>query len=284
MCVPLVSVIVPCYNHSKFVETCILSVINQTYKNIELIVIDDGSTDNSFEVLTQLRKKYVFHLERQTNMGLCKTLNKAIKLLAKGDFIACLASDDYWANEKIDRQIEVFIRQPELGFIFTKAMKFNTSGIISEIPIKKRIECNFGELLLDDFVPALTVLAKRHVIIEMGGYDENLYFEDWDMWLKIANKYPFHFIPINLAFYRIHSTNMSSNYYKMIEAQKIVVDRWKGCDFYPKAHNNIVLYEIAINSVLNKKVGLMLMLKHYRLILYFDYLKSIIRLIFKFHY
>ena len=90
----LVSIIIPCYNHINYVEESILSVLGQSYSDIELIVIDDGSTDGSAELLERLSREYKFRLYIQENCGLTETLNKAIFGYAKGDFIQLLASDD----------------------------------------------------------------------------------------------------------------------------------------------------------------------------------------------
>ena len=103
---PLVSVIIPCYNHQNYVEKSLKSVFDQTYKNIEIIVIDDGSKDNSVNILKELQKNNHFILECQENMGVCKTLNKAISM-SKGKYIAILASDDYWDLPKIEKQVKV---------------------------------------------------------------------------------------------------------------------------------------------------------------------------------
>ena len=101
----LVSVLVPCFNHAKYIETCILSVINQSYKNIELIVLDDGSTDGSYEIAEQLKLKFDFKLIKQDNRGLAATLNRAIIEFSNGDYVAICASDDYFPINKIEKQV-----------------------------------------------------------------------------------------------------------------------------------------------------------------------------------
>src|ERR1700749_4411087 len=93
---PLVTVVIACYNHEKYIRQSIESVINQTYKNISFYVIDDGSKDKSFEIIEELSKKYGFVAIRQENKGLCATINYSIKEYARGKYISFLASDDYW--------------------------------------------------------------------------------------------------------------------------------------------------------------------------------------------
>ena len=93
---PLVSIIVPCYNHEKYITECIGSIMNQTFRNFELTVIDDGSKDQSFEVLKSLQKKYEFNLIHQENRGISATLNRGIKEFSRGKYISFCASDDFW--------------------------------------------------------------------------------------------------------------------------------------------------------------------------------------------
>lgn len=279
---PLVSVIVPCYNHSNYIEQCITSIFNQTYTDIELIVIDDGSTDDSFEKLKQLQKKREFILESQSNMGLSKTLNKAIKTYAKGDYIACIASDDYWHPLKIETQVKYFENHPQMGFIFGKAYKVNDIGKVTGIlPDKKVPECSFDTLILNSCIPALTVMIKKKVTDDVGLFDEDSYIEDWDMWLRIADKYPFAFVDEFIAYYRIHGTNISSNYPKMIEAKKRLIGKWRKHPLYSKAYDNILLEEIGLLAIFKKRQAISMMFSQIRLIKHFSYLKSIVKLLVK---
>ena len=98
---PLVTILVPCFNHQDYVRETIESIVKQTYKNIELIVIDDGSTDNSPLILAELSQKYNFYFEHQKNIGVSATLNKGIKM-AKGEYISTIASDDLITPDKIE--------------------------------------------------------------------------------------------------------------------------------------------------------------------------------------
>ena len=102
---PLVSVIVPCYNHEKYVEETIESIVNQTYENIELIVIDDGSKDASPQIIEELSKKYNFKFIHRSNKGLSATLNEGIRL-SQGKYISVCASDDKLKLDKIEKQVK----------------------------------------------------------------------------------------------------------------------------------------------------------------------------------
>ena len=224
---PLVSVIVPCYNHEKYVEQTIESIVNQTYKNIELIVIDDGSKDSSPEILEKLSKKYNFYFERQENMGLPATLNKMIKM-AQGEYISLIASDDVKTLDKIEILVNEFIQlSDEYAVVFGEAKIIDDNGIEKCVNYDNEVVCefikqqllkrpeidfkkNFGSyntLLIDNYLPAMTTLIRKKVIIEAGYYDEDISIEDWSMWLKIARKYKFKYVDSIVAYYRLHDSN-----------------------------------------------------------------------------
>ena len=108
----LVTVLIPSYNHQKYIKDAILSVINQTYKNIELIVIDDGSSDDSPQIIRSLGKKYNFKYIIRENRGICATLNEALNM-AKGVYFCGLGSDDMFFPEKIEKQVNFMLNNPE---------------------------------------------------------------------------------------------------------------------------------------------------------------------------
>jgi glycosyltransferase involved in cell wall biosynthesis len=227
---PLVSVIVPCYNHEAYVAECIQSVLNQSYSNIELIVIDDGSKDNSVEVIQKLRSSHPFIFETQKNKGLSATLNKAITTYATGKYIAIIASDDFWDVHKIKLQVNFMEKHPEMAMCCSKAAIVNqTSEIIGEFDAKSfRVPYSFSNIALGkSFVAAVTVLTKKEIYDSVGLFDETLLIEDLDMWLRIADVYPIGYINEVTAFYRQHESNTSSRLVAMTEARFRILDKWK---------------------------------------------------------
>ncbi len=224
---PLVSVIVPCYNHEKYVEQTIKSIVNQTYKNIELIVIDDGSKDKSPEILKELSKKYNFYYEYQQNIGLPATLNKMIKM-AKGKYISLIASDDVKTLDKIEVLVKEFEELSDDYAVVCGDAKFiddNGKEICLEVNGQ---ECssfldsrscmrsdfdyknNFGEyvtLLQANYIPAMSTLIKKEALYKVGLYEENISIEDWNMWLKLARTYKMKHIDRVVSFYRWHENN-----------------------------------------------------------------------------
>jgi alpha-1,3-rhamnosyltransferase len=230
---PLVSITVPSYNHEKYIEECILSIVNQTYKNIELIVIDDGSTDSSPDILRRLQKQYGFILEFQSNMGLSKTMNKAINKYAHGKYLAGSASDDYLALDRIEKQVNYMESHPEYALTFGKVyMVDEDSRIIEDLviidPVKDPVESvKFEALIENDCIPSSTVMLKKEVFDECGGYNENVVVEDLDLWLKVAYKHKIAYIDDYFTYYRWHGDNMTTNTLKMCNAVWDVVWSWK---------------------------------------------------------
>lgn len=230
---PLVSIIVSCYNHEKYVEECILSIVNQTYKNIELIVIDDGSSDNSPVVLERLQKQYGFFLELQSNMGLSKTLNKAIRNYSHGKYIAGCGSDDFLALDRIEKQAGYMEAHPEYAMTFGEVYVVDSDSRIVEglriiDPVTDPVESlKFESLVESNPIPAMTAMIRKDVWEECGGYNEHTIIEDLDMWLKIAYRYPIGYINDYLAYYRWHGTNITLNTVKMSKAVWDILLSWK---------------------------------------------------------
>jgi alpha-1,3-rhamnosyltransferase len=221
----LVSVIIPCYNHEKYVSEALESVFNQTYKNIELIVIDDESKDDSVSVVKEIQKRYPFTFITQENMGVCKTLNKAISL-SKGEYIALLASDDYWDLSKIEKQIECLNSNPDSEFCFTQAMEFDTHNIAHRKIFPKSLLSGkvLNQVFLRQHVPAGSMMFSRRLFDKLGGFDENLKEEDWDFVIRSAAITEFSAVNEPLFYYRSHETNiMKTRGRKEIFRQKAIL-------------------------------------------------------------
>lgn len=207
---PLVSVIVPCYNHAQFVSKSIESVLFQTYKNIELIVIDDGSKDDSVKIINELRERYNFTFVVQENKGICRTLNRAIKEFSKGEYIALLASDDFWHADKIKAQIDLLARNPHSEFSYTQALEFCNDSIPSQgrvFPKRPKSGRILNTVFFRQHVPAGTMLFSRRLYDELGGFDESLKEEDWDFVIRAAAATEFTAVLRPLLHYRSHATN-----------------------------------------------------------------------------
>ena len=122
---PLVSIIVPSYNHEKFIGDTIKSLLNQTYRNFEIIVLDDGSDDESLRVIKEFEDKKNFFYSSQKNQGICATLNRAIKEFSKGEYISLIASDDIWHLSKLELQVKKILKNPLSELCYSQAIKFS---------------------------------------------------------------------------------------------------------------------------------------------------------------
>lgn len=216
---PLVTVIALCFNHARFVLECLESIRAQTYQDFELIVTDDRSKDNSPELITEwLERNYpqaqfICHKE---NVGLCRTLNEALKR-SRGQFIAMIATDDTWEPDKLRVQLELMTSCPEdVAVVYSDAHQMDETGKRLE---KSFLEAHgilcpppygdiFSRIADGNFIPAMATLIRRKALDDVGGYDESLTYEDFDMWLRLSARYKFNFLPGKVANYRIVSTSI----------------------------------------------------------------------------
>ncbi|MBI5149416.1 MAG: glycosyltransferase [Candidatus Omnitrophica bacterium] len=196
-----VSIIIPVYNSEKTVGEALDSVAAQTYTDYEVIVVNDGSTDQSESAI----KKYmspplnVTYVE-QVNNGPAAARNAGLRL-AKGEFVAFLDADDLWDKDKLATAIEAMDANPDAKLVFTD-MRHVVNGrtvyasYLHERPYPSLPNGKiYDNLLWGNFIFTPTVLVRRDVLREVGGFDENLQIaEDYDLWLRIARRYPIHYI------------------------------------------------------------------------------------------
>jgi glycosyltransferase involved in cell wall biosynthesis len=216
---PLVTVFVGCYNHSRFVEECLDSVRHQTYPNLEVIIFDDRSKDNSVAVIdTWLKKQrldwqFVPHTK---NIGICASLNEVLRL-AGGKYISMVAADDVWLPDKTARQVEMMEQLPgDVGVVYSDAFQIDENGkALPQMFIEAHREFVvppegflFDVFLEGNFIPAMTTLIRRECFTQVGTYDEDLCFEDWDMWMRISRTFRFAYDTFPAAKYRIVSSSV----------------------------------------------------------------------------
>jgi glycosyltransferase involved in cell wall biosynthesis len=189
---PKVSVICTCYNHEKYVLASIQSVFNQTYRNYELIVVDDGSTDKSAEVIDAIRRDhpdFVF-IKLERNEGICKAFNTAFKI-SQGDYVIDLAADDLLLPKRLERGVEVFnALDRRYGVIFSDAEWINEQGDHLFFHSSKHPHDTipqgdvYKDLIRRYFICSPTMMFRRNVIERLEGYNENLTYEDFDFWIR----------------------------------------------------------------------------------------------------
>jgi glycosyltransferase involved in cell wall biosynthesis len=206
---PLVSVIIPTYNRAKLVSRAVESVLAQTYKNIEVIVIDNGSTDETVSLLAPKLKQIIFIME--SHKGVSRARNIGIKQ-SKGEFLAFLDSDDEWLPDKIERQLLLF-RNPNVLSVYCNAYYVDDKGDILLIK-KGRYRGNILRHLLTDNVvsgSASAIILRRSCFDKVAAFREDLETrEDWDLWLRLAFHFYFDYVPVPLVKIRVHSGNISN--------------------------------------------------------------------------
>lgn len=205
---PLVTVICSCYNHSIYVEKSLDSVLNQTYSNIQLIIIDDCSNDNSTQVIENWisRNKADLFIKNKENLGLTKSVNQAFKNV-KGAYFIDLAADDVLLPHCIETQVSVYKKYPnqQIGIVYGNAKVIDTYNnstysYFDKFPHKKKASKPKDGFIYQEIIDhtnticSVSALNNTSIFKALGCYDENLVFEDYDFWLRVARKYPILYI------------------------------------------------------------------------------------------
>jgi hypothetical protein len=214
----LISVIIPTYNSGRFIAQAVQCVLDQTYRQFEIIVIDDGSTDTTKDVLREFNGhiRYCY----QENRGPSAARNAGIAV-AKGDYICFLDADDIWTPNKLEVQLAFMAQNDDIGLVFSDeeevsqatglhrsilAKTMFRSDIVSQLPIHDAFE----KLLIENFIPTSMVMARKKCFGKAGLFDESLrVVEDRDMWLRIAAYFNIACVPVILGKKRAHESNIS---------------------------------------------------------------------------
>lgn len=219
---PLVTVIIPCYNHELYIEACVDSVYQQDYDNQQVIVIDDGSRDSSPQILTALAEKYGFHLLIQKNRGLATTLNIAIDM-AEGKYFCTMGSDDIMLPEKTSLQVSYMERHSDVAVCGGNVEYIDGDSV--RLPRHEKClperTLNFDELFTSEKlgIAAPTAMFRTDVLRELNGFDTTSKLEDLPMWLRLTDKgYKIGAIDAFVLQYRKHSSNTYKNTNLMVDA------------------------------------------------------------------
>jgi len=243
---PLVSVIVPSYNHERYIVQCIESIINQTYKNFELIVIDDGSSDNSPEILKELQKKHGFEILLQENHGIAFTLNLGIKEFSSGEYITFCASDDYWALDKLEKQVHFMESNRFYPMCFGKTFYINEdSNILKGQDVNNRGLKGgwlFDDIFLFRIHPPVNYMYKTSIFSEVGYFEEKIFAEDYYMNLKISNKYAIGFLDEYLGYYRLTDIQTKTERSEIVSNSHLMaIELFRDNYLYKKAKTMVYL-------------------------------------------
>ncbi len=210
---PVVSVIISTYNRAQFLIKAIESVLNQTFQSFELIIVDDGSTDETEKIVKEFQKKdkrIKYILLEENSGGPSKPKNIGIDI-SSGKYLAFLDDDDEWFPEKLEKQLDIFKNNNNLTLVACNSLDvYEEKGTIKKYKIKKRKDY-FVAILESCFIhSSSSVIVKKDALNNVGFFDENLKIgEDWDMWIRILSQYHFSFTEEPLFKYHIHNKNIS---------------------------------------------------------------------------
>lgn len=267
---PLVTVITLSFNTGKYVIETIKSVKEQTYKNIEHIIIDDCSKDNSVELIQNWISANNYKCEfikHEANLGICKSFNDGLNR-ANGKYI-CIVCDDIFLPEKVERQVAILEKSAEnVGVVYSDAYLINDDGsprygwFIQNFRQFKEVPSGeiFDSLIDGNFIPAMSVMIPRSVFDEIGFFDENLSFEDYDMWLRISKKFRIIFSDYVSVKYRIYSQNTTATkkdwgkdlFYIYLKHKEIPVFQNKILSILLNAYERKLSYRFEIANVYKK--------------------------------
>ncbi len=212
-----VSVVIPTYNYGQFIKKAVESVLEQTLPISEIIVVDDGSTDDTEKIIKEFGDKIIYI--KQQNLGVCAARNNGVKH-SSGDFIVFHDADDILYPSKIEKQVDIFSEDPEIGFVHCGMREFNSeTGETIQIHTEGEEGWIAEELLLFEkpvIVGPGSIIIKRSVFDEVGGFDTGLKNgEDWEFCYRVARKYKIGFAREVLFDYRNHMSNAHYNVSEM---------------------------------------------------------------------
>lgn len=214
---PAVSIVIPSYNHARYLAQCIESALSQSFRDFELLIIDDASVDNSRDIIQQYAKqddriKYWFH---EHNQGIPSTFNEGLER-ASGKYYASLGSDDIWLPHKLETQVALLKENEDL-VVWSEGQIIDTAGKPTGEFFTKRHQATtkqksgniFEELLQGNFIFGSSLIVKRENALRIKFNESLKYLNDFLFEVELAEKYPYYFIPTPLAQYRIHGENIT---------------------------------------------------------------------------
>lgn len=229
---PLVSVICLSMNHEKFIEKSFHSLITQTYPNIEILYADNFSNDASFEKGDVILKNSGLNYQsfkRERCFNISENIN-FLTALASGKYISLLSADDWWAPSNLEERISYFEAHNHYGMLHGSGFLYyhDTGIVVPEKILSKKTGGVFKDLLKRNFINTIGIVIKKEVLNEVGPFDECSPLEDWDMWLRISERYEVGFQDKRLVYYGKHSSNISENKIFMAEGYNYIFSKYQG--------------------------------------------------------
>lgn len=218
---PKVSVIIPSYNHQEYVRDAIMSVLNQSFSDLEVVVVDDGSRDKTVAEIRKIKDSRVRLFTFKENRGACTAANYAVSK-AKGTYIAMLSSDDLFESDKIAKQVEFLQQNPKIGAVFTKATIIDQDGAafkqkhfysnIFDQPNRTQAEWLRFFFYNANCLCHPSALIRKKVYTKIGDYDPRFaQLPDLHFWIRLVRHFPIHVLPDRLIRFRVHANNVSGD-------------------------------------------------------------------------
>jgi len=252
---PRVSVIIPTYNRAQLVNRAMQSVLNQTYEDFELIVVDDCSTDNTPEVVSNIGDKRIKYVRHTTNKGASASRNTGIRA-ARGELIGFLDSDDEWLPEKLQKQVNRFdSASVNVGLVYGGyvVVDDDTNTVVKEVYPDKRGYVFKDVLKMAGPTNPLTPLVRKECFDKVGFFDEDMRFgEDWEMWVRISQHYEFDFVSGSVGKYHVSRHQITRDSVSALE----------GLSKFRAKHHQILLENPAIFAHHLKWVGQRYLVDH----------------------
>jgi len=237
----LISILIPCYNHQEYIEESIQSIWQQNCEQMEIIAIDDGSTDNTYTILEKLQQKspIPMFIRTRENKGVTQTLNEALAL-AQGKYIAVIASDDKYYPNTFHKLLAMLQEDPSVKLLYLNGRGFDGDTILAKVhhpqieQLLKQTPCQIHQWLLTHVpTPLLTQCAifDKEMLLAVGGWDSDLGLDDWPLNIKIfqylcTNNFSHLYRDIDMTLYRAHDTQTNKNSVKMFTIIKEVIEKY----------------------------------------------------------
>lgn len=225
---PDVSIIIPAYNAKRFIHETLVSVLNQSYESYEVIVVDDGSTDSTREIVSDfVKQNQKISLITKSHSGGASARNTGLEK-ARGKFIAFLDSDDLWYPDKLAKQVSCIEKDPSIGLVSCLAVVINEESISTGLLAGRKLHGNCYKKMLDTggICGGSIVLVRRECFEKAGYFDPTLkLFQDWDMWIRLTRHFKLVTIPEVLVGYRRSSNCISRNYRHLIDSGRLILEK-----------------------------------------------------------
>ena len=246
---PLVSVTVPVFNAGKYLRETIESVLNQTYKNFELILVNDASTDNSKELISSYSDPRIFYYENAVNMGIVKTRNNCI-MYAKGKYIAILDNDDISLPIRLEKEVEFLESNPEYGLC---GSFYDVIDSIGNFNVRIEVPCSFSDintyLIFNNCFCHSSVMVRRDIMTENKFAESYELMEDYDLVYRLIGKTKLANLPVYTTRYRVHGKNQSTKKAdEMLSLRKRMDARILNDLKIPYTENELTLHSNFVNS------------------------------------